>query len=93
MLVRLSVLARKLGRPAAGLKFALTGYDLDNKAQGPLNALGAALAAQKHANQARSVLTALSAGKSLDPEIRRFVEKPDFGGSWKNPGRSRSPPK
>ncbi|MFC6656401.1 tetratricopeptide repeat protein [Roseibium salinum] len=74
VLVRLSVLARKLGRPAAGLKFALTGYDLDNKAQGPLNALGAALAAQKHANQARSVLTALSAGKSLDPEIRRFVE-------------------
>ncbi|POF29451.1 tetratricopeptide repeat protein [Roseibium marinum] len=73
-LVRLSILSRKLGHPAAALKHALTAHDLDKTAQGPLNALGAALAALKYSNQARSVLTALSAGKGLEPDIRRFVE-------------------
>ncbi|WP_299813241.1 tetratricopeptide repeat protein [uncultured Roseibium sp.] len=74
VLVRLSVLSRKLGRPVTALKHAVTAHDLDETAQGPLNALGAGLAALKYSNQARSVLTALSAGKGLEPDIKRFVE-------------------
>ncbi|PVB63724.1 tetratricopeptide repeat protein [Labrenzia sp. 011] len=74
VLVRLSVLSRKLGHPVVALKHALLAHDLDNTVQGPLNALGAALAALKYSKQARSVLTALSAGKGLDPDVRRFVE-------------------
>jgi len=74
VLVRLSILSRKLGKAGAALKHALAAHDLDMTAQGPLNALGAALAAEKFASQARSVLTSLPAGKGLDPEVRRFVD-------------------
>ncbi|MBN9670560.1 tetratricopeptide repeat protein [Roseibium aggregatum] len=74
VLVRLSVLSRKLGNAGQAMMFALDAHDLDAQAQGPLNALGATLAAGKFANQARSVLTALSSGKGLDPEVRQFIE-------------------
>lgn len=73
-LLRLSILSRKRGEMGAAMKFALKAHDADQTASGPLNALGAALAAQKYANQARTVLTGLSAGKPLEAKARAFVE-------------------
>ncbi|TYC53872.1 tetratricopeptide repeat protein [Rhodobacterales bacterium] len=73
-LLRLSVLSRKLGAHGAAMDYALKAHDADVKATGPLNALGAALAALKYSVQARTVLTGLSTGKPLDPPTRAFVE-------------------
>jgi tetratricopeptide (TPR) repeat protein len=72
--VRLSSIARKFGDHGAALKHALAAHDLDKSAKEPLNALGAALAALKYSNQARSVLTAMSRGDGLEPAIRELVE-------------------
>jgi tetratricopeptide (TPR) repeat protein len=72
--VRLSSIARKFGDHGAALKHALAAHDLDKSAKEPLNALGAALAALKYSNQARSVLTAMSRGDGLEPAIRKLVE-------------------
>ncbi|MEE4013741.1 tetratricopeptide repeat protein [Roseibium sp. FZY0029] len=73
--VRLSSIARKFGDHGAALKHALAAHDLDKTAKEPLNALGAALAALKYSNQARSVLTAMSRGDGLEPAIRDLVER------------------
>ncbi|GAB2188088.1 tetratricopeptide repeat protein [Roseibium sp. LAB1] len=72
--VRLSSIARKFGDHSEALKHALAAHDLDKAAKEPLNALGAALAALKYSNQARSVLTAMSRGDGLEPAIRDLVE-------------------
>ncbi|MBN8185000.1 tetratricopeptide repeat protein [Roseibium aggregatum] len=72
--VRLSSITRKFGDHGAALKHALAAHDLDKLAKEPLNALGAALAALKYSNQARSVLTAMSRGDGLEPAIRELVE-------------------
>lgn len=73
-LVRLSVLSRKLGEFTAALKYALLAHDINKTAHEPLNALGAALASLKYANEARSVLTGLSSGKGLDDHVRKVAE-------------------
>lgn len=73
-LVRLSVLSRKLGNFSAALRYALEAHDLNEGAQEPLNALGAALASLKYAEEARSVLTGLSAGRGLDDRVRKVAE-------------------
>ncbi|MCV0428670.1 MAG: tetratricopeptide repeat protein, partial [Roseibium sp.] len=52
VLVRLSVLSRKLGNHDEALDYALRAHDLDPMAAGPLNALGAALAALKFSKEA-----------------------------------------
>lgn len=74
-LVRISVLCRKTGAHQEALGFALAAHDRDATSRDALNALGAALAALKYQSQARSVLTGLSRGESLDPGIRRLVEE------------------
>ena len=75
ILVRLSILARKLGDHASALKFALQAHEQNDQAQDPLNALGAALAALKHQEEARSVLTGLARGEGLDPKVRGKIEE------------------
>lgn len=72
-LVKRSVLCRKLGRQTEALAAALTAHDLAPETPEPLNALGAALAALKHMVQARSVLTGLSKGEGLAPDVRAFT--------------------
>ncbi len=74
-LVRLSILNRKRGEHVRALDYALKAHDLGMKAHDPLNAIGAALAALKHAEEARSVLTGLRAGKGLDPQVRNAAVK------------------
>ncbi|MES0808851.1 tetratricopeptide repeat protein [Roseibium sp. SCPC15] len=86
-LVRLSILSRKLGKHDAALDYALRAHDLNQAASEPLNALGAALAALKFSPQARAVLTGLSSGRELDPEIRKLAE--DLIAS--NPNKSSAP--
>lgn len=73
--VRLSVLSRKLDQQGEALRYALAGHDIDKQAAGPINAIGTALAALKHAAQARAVLTALSSGNGIDAGTRAFIEK------------------
>ncbi|WP_269582147.1 tetratricopeptide repeat protein [Roseibium sp. Sym1] len=73
-LVRLSTLCRKQSDHKNALKFALAAHDRDKTAREPFNALGAALAALKFQNQARSVLTGMSAGNGLEPPIRQLIE-------------------
>ena len=74
-LVRLSVLNRKLGQHVRALDNAMKAHDLEKEAPDPLNAIGAALAALKHAEEARAVLTGLAAGKGLDPHVRETAMK------------------
>lgn len=74
-LVRLSVLNRKLGQHVRALDDALKAHDLGTEAPEPLNAIGAALAALKHAEEARSVLTGLAAGRGLDAQVRETARK------------------
>ncbi len=73
--VHLSVLCRRLGDNAGALEHALAGYDLGTSEPGPLNALGAALAALKNMKAAKNVLTGLSDGRPLDASVREQVEK------------------
>ncbi|WP_422038619.1 tetratricopeptide repeat protein [Roseibium sp.] len=74
-LVRLSVLNRKLGEHARALDYAMKAHDAGRQAQEPLNAIGAALAALKHPEEARSVLTGLAAGNGLDPRVRETAQE------------------
>lgn len=69
-LVRLSILNRKLGEHVRALDCALKAHDAGRQAHEPLNAIGAALAALKHPEEARLVLTGLAAGNGLDPRVR-----------------------
>ena len=75
VLVRLSVLSRKVGNHDEALDYALRAHDVTPKAAEPLNALGAALAALKFSNEARAVLTGLSSGQPLDVKIRKLAEE------------------
>ncbi|WP_306143958.1 lipopolysaccharide assembly protein LapB [Roseibium sp. MMSF_3412] len=74
-LVRMSVLNRKLGHHVQALDNALKAHDLGKEAHDPLNAIGAVLAALKYADEARSVLTGLTAGKGLDAHVRDTARK------------------